>query len=423
MSHFYSTKNKNLSFSLKEAVLKGLAPDGGLFMPDTIPLIDSKFLANIASYSFQEIAFEVAKTLLSEVPEQDLKQIVNSSITFNAPLVQLDEQLFALELFHGPTLSFKDFGARFMAQMMAYLHRNESQNLNILAATSGDTGSAVAQGFLNVPGIKVWILYPKGQVSMLQEKQLTTVGHNVQAIEVEGSFDDCQALVKQAFSDQDLPHITSANSINIARLIPQSFYYFYAYAQAKQGPICISVPSGNFGNLTAGLIAKKMGLPVSKFVASTNINDSVPKFLQTGIFTPHPSHQTISNAMDVGNPSNFARILDLYQNNLENIRKDILGASFDDHQTKLAIKEIYRKYHYISDPHGAVAYLGLKKHSLGTGIFLETAHPAKFLDTVEPLIEEKIAIPENLQKVIDKPKQVVTIFKKYQSLKEILLTK
>ncbi len=430
MMRFFSTNAHNAKTSLRDAVLDGLAPDGGLFMPEQIGKMEATFFNRLETLTLPEISFEVAKHLLQNaIPESDLKDIVEKSITFDAPLVRLSEQISALELFHGPTLSFKDFGARFMARLTAYLIREQQASLNILVATSGDTGSAVAHGFLDVPKIKVWILYPKGQVSLVQEKQLTTMGHNVTALAVEGTFDDCQSLVKQAFNDKELrkkTQLSSANSINIARLIPQSFYYFYAYAQLKASgqPVVFSVPSGNFGNLTAGLLAKKMGLPVERFVAATNINDSVPTYLRTGNFQPHPSKQTLSNAMDVGNPSNFARILDLYGSDLAHIRDDIFGISFTDAQTKSAIREIHEKYDYIADPHGAVAYLGLiayqKQVRQAPGIFLETAHPAKFGDTVEPLLGEKVAIPARLQEALNKACQGRPLPNHYEKLRELL---
>lgn len=421
MLTFYSTKNRSLKASLKEAVLQGLAPDGGLFMPETISQLEKSFFDKISQFTFHEMALEIAVALFQNtIPKNDLKKIIEEAITFGAPLVALSENLHTLELFHGPTLSFKDFGASFLAQLMAYLNRNENRELHILAATSGDTGSAVAHGFLNVPGIKVWILYPKGQVSLIQEKQLTTMGQNVTALEVEGSFDDCQALVKRAFNDPQLNkkiRITSANSINIGRLFPQTFYYFNAFRQLtkKDSPILVSVPSGNFGNLTAGLIAKRMGLPIARFIASTNVNDVVPKYLNSGYFSPQPSKQTISNAMDVGNPSNFARILDLYESDWAHIRKDIVGFSFSDDQTREAIKEIDKHYHYIADPHGAVGYLGLKSFMKENdqGIFLETAHPAKFLDSVEPVLNRKIPIPARLQSALDKKKTTTLLPNNY----------
>lgn len=425
---YYSTNDPALKVSLEEAVLSGLASDGGLYMPLQINRMDPAFLGRLPQLSFQEMAFEIAHHFLQkEIPKADLKAIVEKSISFDAPLIQLSENIFSLELFHGPTLSFKDFGARFMAGLMGYFLRNQKEELHILVATSGDTGSAVANGFLNVPGIRVWILYPKGQVSHIQEQQLTTMGDNVAALEIEGTFDDCQGLVKQAFKDAELSQrmrLTSANSINIARLIPQSFYYFSAYAQLKTAePLIISVPSGNFGNLTAGLFAKKMGLPIERFVAATNSNDSVPRYLQTGLFESHPSKKTISNAMDVGNPSNFARMRELYPD-LEKMRRDIYGVSFSDLQTEEGIKEIYQKYHYIADPHGAIAYLGLAdyfKDRKGLGVFLETAHPAKFLEVIEPLIRTEVNIPEQLVVALSKKKSAKGLSNQYQAFKESLL--
>lgn len=432
MIHFYSTQGKNIRATLEEAVMQGLAEDGGLFMPDQIPLLPDSFFSRIGSLSFSEISFEISKLLLKDaVPIHNLKEIVDKAINFDAPLHALSSDIYALELFHGPTLSFKDFGACFMAQLMGYFVRRKNQTLHILAATSGDTGSAIGQAFLNVPGIQVWILYPKGKVSLSQEKQLTTMGHNITALEVEGTFDECQSLVKQAFSDRRLRQelsLTSANSINIARLIPQSFYYFYAYAQLKERnyPLIFSVPCGNFGNLTAGLLAKKMGLPVAQFAAATNVNDSIPKYLDTGIFEPHSSKHTLSNAMDVGNPSNFARMLDLYDHQWNKMRLDIFGASFTDEQTKTAIQDVYAKYGYLLDPHGAVAYLGLQsflsKHpGKINGIFLETAHPAKFADEVEKIIDQKIPIPQRLQEVLLKEKQSILLSTEYEEFRNFLI--
>jgi threonine synthase len=431
MINFYSTNRHVKDIPLKEAVLRGLASDGGLFMPEIISPLEPAFFAKISSLNFQEICFQVAKHMLQQsIPDGALRTIVEKSMTFDAPLVNLSDEIYVLELFHGPTLSFKDFGARFMAQLMAYFIRGQDQELHILTATSGDTGSAVGYGFLDIPGIKVWILYPQGQVSKIQEKQLTAIGHNVTVLEVDGTFDDCQTLVKRAFNDAEIRHkmpLTSANSINIARLIPQTFYYFYAYAQLHKPfqPIVFSVPSGNFGNLTAGLIAKRMGLPVSRFIAATNINDVIPHYLKSGIFQSQPSKKTISNAMDVGNPSNFARMLDLYDNSLEAMRKDLFGISFTDKQTEEGIRQLNEKYQYISDPHGAVAYLGLKAYQEKNkvpGIFLETAHPAKFLNIVEPIIKKKVEMPERLRQVQDKDKHSIKLSPDYNALKDFLMT-
>ncbi len=431
---FYSISNKKIIVSFKQAVLQGLAQDGGLFMPLTIPQLPLDFFKRINLLSFQDIAYEVSQLFVSDdIPEKVLQDIITKAFNFDLPLINLEKQIYGLELFHGPTLSFKDLAARFMARSMSYFIRNQKKELTILVATSGDTGSAVAHGFFGLEGIKVIILYPSQKVSMIQEKQLTTMGGNITALEVKGTFDDCQKLVKQAFVDQELNKylsLTSANSINIARLIPQSFYYFFAYGQLKnkEKSVIFSVPSGNFGNLTAGLLAKKMGLPVGKFLAATNINDSVPQYLKTGYFKPRPSKKTISNAMDVGNPSNFARILELYGHQVQKIRKDINGISFTDQQTKSAIIEVYQKYDYILDPHSAVGYLGLKKYlrqnpnETRPGIFLQTAHPAKFLDLVQPLINKKVEIPQRLQKYLTKSKESIVLPNKFADFKAFLLS-
>lgn len=433
MIHFYSTQNKNVKVSLEEAVMRGLAEDGGLFMPNCIPRMPDSFFKQIGSLSFPEISFEVSNALLQEtIPANDLKTIIEKAMSFEAPLKALSSEIYALELFHGPTLSFKDFGANFMAQLMGYFIQRKDQTLNILVATSGDTGSAIAHAFLNVPSIRVWILYPKGKVSWSQEKQLTTMGHNITALEIDGTFDECQSLVKQAFSDRRLQQklaLTSANSINIARLIPQSFYYFYAYAQLKEqsAPLVFSVPCGNFGNLTAGLLAKKMGLPVAQFIAATNINDSVPKYLHTGLFEPHSSMHTLSNAMDVGNPSNFARMLDLYEHQWRKMSCDLFGVSFTDDQTQFAMQDVFAKYGYLLDPHGAVAYLGLQSFLAShpgkvNGVFLETAHPAKFADSVENITDQKISIPSTLQEALSNEKQSILLSTKYDDLLNLLIT-
>ena len=426
----YSTKNPTKFVSLKEAVFKGLPEDNGLYMPENIPQLSPDFIKNLINHSFQSIAFEVAKTMIGDaIPEKDLKNIVESSIDFPAPVVRLDDTTHILELFHGPSLAFKDFGARFMSQLMSYFNRNDNQELVILVATSGDTGGAVAAGFYEALGIKIVILYPSGKVSMLQEKQLTTLGKNIAALEVEGTFDDCQALVKQAFLDDTLTskiRLSSANSINIARLIPQSFYYFEAYKQLDTmgKPVVFSVPSGNFGNLTAGLFAKKMGLPIHKFIAATNANDVVPQYLKTGEYKPTPSVRTLSNAMDVGNPSNFARMLDIYGSTWNNMTKEIKGYTFNDEATKEGVKEVFKKYNYIIDPHGAVGYLALKKYQKENnvvGVVLETAHPTKFLDDMESILEQKIPIPERLASLADKEKIATKIGTDFQPFKDWLI--
>lgn len=423
----YSTKNKTDFVSLEEAVFKGLPDDNGLFMPEFIPQLPFSFFENLKEFSFQEIGFEICRQLFQgAIPENDLREIIKKSITFPAPLVRLDENTYILELFHGPSLAFKDFGARFMAQLMSYFNQGNDRELVILVATSGDTGGAVAAGFYKIPGIKVVILYPSGKVSQLQEKQLTTLGENVTAIEVDGTFDDCQALVKQAFLDRELTgkiRLSSANSINIARLIPQSFYYFEAYKQLPKDnkPVVFSIPSGNFGNLTAGLFAKKMGLPIHQFIAATNINDVVPSYLDKGHYAPRPSISTLSNAMDVGNPSNFARMLDLYCSTWNNIKRDIKGYSFTDEQTEVAMREYYTKYNYILDPHGAVGALALLKYQVENpntkGVILETAHPSKFLPDVERILNRQIDIPERLAVLSKKEKHAVQMIANFASFK------
>ncbi len=429
---FYSTNHRSRQVSFREALLKGLADDHGLFMPVEIPSLPAKFFAQLRSLSLPEIAFIVAEKFINQdIANSALQKIVAESLNFAAPLIQLDDDLCVLELFHGPTLAFKDFAARFMAKTMSYFVQNAERELKVLVATSGDTGSAVANGFFNVPGIRVIILYPQGKVSRIQEQQLTTLDGNITALEIAGTFDDCQRLVKQAFSDNELNRtlfLTSANSINIARLIPQSFYYFHAVAQAPNPnlPVIFSVPSGNFGNLTGGLIAKKMGLPVAKFIAANNANDVFLNYWRTGIYQAKSTLTTLSNAMDVGNPSNFARVAELYQHHVSEIRQDIYAASFSDEQTKLAMKEIFDQYQYIVDPHTAVAYLGLidyVRHYPGryTKIFLATAHPAKFSEIVKEVIGSEVSMPERLHTCLNRPKQAIPLGKEYHDFKDFLL--
>lgn len=402
-------------------------------MPEFIPDLGTTFWENIEAYSFQELSNTIAQSIISgSIPENDLRDIVFDAINFPAPVVNLDDHISVLELTHGPSLAFKDFGARFMARVMSYFNQGSSQKLVILVATSGDTGGAVAAGFFNTPGIEVVILYPEGKVSELQEKQLTTWGKNILAIEVDGTFDDCQNMVKQAFLDTSLRsqlNISSANSINISRLIPQIFYYAEAFKQVKHfnKDILFTVPSGNFGNLTAGLFAKRMGLPVNTFLAATNINKVVPTYLKTGIFSPLPSLRTLSNAMDVGNPSNFARILDLYGSTWNKIQADIIGFSSDDTATEAAMLEIQSLYNYIMDPHGAVGYLAFKewskqnKSNKTMGVILETAHPAKFLEDTERILGSKVHIPDSLKEVALLEKKAKTMTTDYSALKTLLL--
>ncbi len=429
--NYYSTNNRNVKVSLREAVIQGLAPDNGLYMPESIPILPAFFFQSLQRLSFQEIGFEVAKSLIgNDIPESELKRIVDHTIQFDAPLVEIENDIFSLELFHGPTLAFKDFGARFLSGLLGYFASQQDKEITILVATSGDTGSAVANGFFNVPGTKVIVLYPSGKVSDIQEKQFTTLGGNITALEIDGTFDDCQRLVKQAFTDDDLKQkhfLTSANSINIARLIPQSFYYFNAFSQLKerQKSVVFSVPSGNFGNVTAGLIAKRMGLPIQQFIAATNQNDIVPAYLRTKLFSPRPSVQTISNAMDVGNPSNFARMLDLYQHDFDGLLKDITGFHYSDEETNDAMRSIFKSKNYTLDPHGAIGYLGLKDyfrtHSNTVGIFLETAHPAKFDKVVQRAIESEVKMPARLQEFMGLTKKSIRMRSDFEYLREFLV--
>ncbi len=426
--NFYSTNNYSHRVSLKEAVLQGLAPDQGLYMPEQIIPLSKSFFDSISNFSFQDIGFKVASQLIGgDLPAAELERIVAHTIQFDAPLVEVDKNIYALELFHGPTLAFKDFGARFLSGLLGYFANQQDREIVILVATSGDTGSAVANGFYNVPRTKVVVLYPSGKVSDIQEKQFTTLGGNITALEVDGTFDDCQRLVKQAFLDLDLKNkyfLTSANSINIARLIPQSFYYFNAYAQIpdREMPLVFSVPSGNFGNLTAGILAKKMGLPIQKFIAATNLNKVVPEFFESKIFEPKSSISTISNAMDVGNPSNFFRMYDLYGNDFEALAKDVTSCYFRDDETKSAMLNVYNSCGYVMDPHGGIGFLGLKKHlkKNETGIFLETAHPAKFKDVVEESIHDEIRLPARLEEFMSGVKKSIKISAQFGDFKSLL---
>lgn len=427
---YYSTNNSQLTVDLKTAVLKSLPPDNGLYMPETITSLNESFVNELDKYTFPEIAFQVAQNMLGDdISDQDLTNIITNAINFDAPLVKLTEDIYTLELWHGPSLAFKDFGARFMAELMSFLVKDDNKQLSILVATSGDTGGAVAAGFFNVPNIDVTILYPKGKVSPLQELQLTTWGGNIKALEIDGTFDDCQALVKSAFLDKEINkkhNLSSANSINIARLIPQSFYYFEGYKQLKDKtkPVIFSVPSGNFGNLTAGLLAKRMGLPVKRFLASTNRNNIVPHYLATSSYEPRTSVQTISNAMDVGKPSNFSRMMDLYRSDWRSIHKDVEGFYYDDEETRFAIKYISKTFDYIADPHGAIGFLSahqyLQDNPNHQAIFLETAHPAKFLPVMEPVLGE-IKVPTTLSALRSKKKEALSMSREFFDFKELLL--
>ncbi len=429
---YYSTNRKAPMADLQEAVVKGLASDRGLYMPERIKILPTEFYETIDQLSFREIAYRVADAFFGEdIPADVLKQIVYDTLNFDVPLVQVSESIYSLELFHGPTLAFKDVGARFMARLLGYFIRKEGQReVNVLVATSGDTGSAVANGFLGVEGIHVYVLYPKGKVSEIQEKQFTTLGRNITSIEVDGVFDDCQALVKSAFMDAELNahlSLTSANSINVARFLPQAFYYFYAYAQLKKigktDQVVICVPSGNFGNITAGLFGKRMGLPVKRFIASNNANDIFYQYLRNGVYEPRASIQTIANAMDVGDPSNFARILDLYEGSYTAISAEISGTTYDDVQIAETLKEVYAKYGYLLDPHGACGYRALKERLQPgeTGVFLETAHPAKFKQTVEEIIQTEVSIPEKLVAFMRGEKQSVAMTKEFADFKAYLM--
>lgn len=426
--NYYSLNNKNHKVTFKEAVIKGLAPDRGLYFPETITPLPDSFFQNIETLSNEEIAFETIKQFIGdEIPETELKKIISETLCFDFPCIPVEDNVFSLELFHGPTMAFKDVGARFMSRCLGYFNRNTDKKVTVLVATSGDTGGAVASGFLSVKGVEVVILYPSGKVSDIQERQLTTLGQNIKALEVDGVFDDCQDMVKKAFLDESLTHknLTSANSINIARWLPQMFYIFFAYKQLKQynKSIVLSCPSGNFGNICAGIMAKHLGLPIAHFVASTNANDTVPRFLEKGNYEPKPSVATISNAMDVGNPSNFIRIQELYHNDLNEFEKDFSSYSFSDAETEITIKDIYSRTKYIAEPHGTVGYLGLKKEMQkqpnSIGVFLETAHPIKFLDIVEPLLDLQLPIPKQIESVLNKEKVSIKI-KTYEELKDFL---
>lgn len=436
MTKYTSTNGGSGPVSFSEAVLKGLAPDGGLYVPEEWPKLPDPFLESLPGKTLQETGYEIARLFVEEPDAETLKSVLSEALNFDAPLVHLREQIYILELFHGPTLAFKDFGARFMSRIFPAIRQSRDRDIIILAATSGDTGSAVAHGFLGVDGIQVCLLYPGGKVSKLQEQQLTTAGQNVKALEVDGTFDDCQKMVKKAFADKDLNEnlmLSSANSINIARLIPQSFYYAYAVSQLKKQALPIfSVPSGNFGNLMAGLTAQKLGVPAKGFIAATNINDVIPEYLTTGNFNPRPSRPTISNAMDVGNPGNFDRIKYLFNGSHEKIRNHVWGASFSDKQTQQAIKQVYESTGYLMDPHTAVGYLAVVEYRKNASgyfdeddstpyIILGTAHPAKFGDVIEPVIGEKVPLPDRLMACLSKEKQSIKMKADYDDLKQWLI--
>lgn len=429
---YYSTNKTAPKASLEDAVIHGLAPDRGLYMPEEIQKLPAEFFQQLDQLSLQEIAYTVANSLFGQDIEADvLHTIIQETFSFDIPAIEVEDNIYSLELFHGPTLAFKDVGARFMARLLQYFIRHKGQQqINVLVATSGDTGSAVANGFLGVEGIHVYVLYPKGKVSHIQESQFTTLGQNVTAIEVNGVFDDCQALVKQAFMDNELNaqlKLTSANSINVARFLPQSFYYFYAYAQLKKlgkaNNLVVSVPSGNFGNLCAGLFAQEMGLPIKSFIAANNANDVFFNFLKTGHYHPQPSKQTIANAMDVGNPSNFARIYALYHESYDKIKQHISGATYTDRQIQNTMRQCYENTAYVLDPHGACGYKALKEQlqTNETGLFFETAHPAKFKEKVDEILSTNIAIPQRLAAFMKGKKKSVEMQNDFKTFKHFLM--
>jgi threonine synthase len=428
--NYYSLNHKAANSTFKNAVIKGIAPDKGLYFPESITPLPKAFFDTIDNLSYSQIAFEAIKQFVSpEIPEAILKTIVEETLSFDFPVVKLNDSISTLELFHGPTMAFKDVGARFMARCLGYFNQDNDREVTVLVATSGDTGGAVANGFLGVKGVNVVILYPSEKVSDIQEMQLTTLGQNIKALEVNGTFDDCQAMVKTAFLDESITNnmqLTSANSINVARWLPQLFYFMFAYKQLHKTykNIVFSVPSGNFGNICAGMMAQQLGLPISHFVASNNANNVVTRYLISQLYEPKPSVQTISNAMDVGAPSNFVRIQEIYKNNFSSLKENLSSYSFSDEETKAAMLEIFDKYNYVADPHGAVGYLGckayLKENANAHCVFLETAHPTKFLDVVEAVIKEEQPLPEQIQSVMGKDKVAVKI-STYEDLKMFLL--
>jgi len=424
--NYYSLNKKAPVVTFKDAVINGLAPDRGLYFPEKITALSKEFIKHIDDFSNEEIAFKVIEQFVgNDISKSRLQEIIGETLSFDFPVVPVDKNIGTLELFHGPTMAFKDVGARFMARCLGEFTASSNKQITVLVATSGDTGGAVANGFLGVKGVDVVILYPSGKVSEIQEKQLTTLGQNITALEVDGVFDDCQEMVKTAFLDDEIQRtLTSANSINIARWLPQMFYFFFAYKQLhkQHKDIVFSVPSGNFGNICAGMTAQRLGLPVKNFIAATNVNDTVPDFMKSGIYAPKPSKPTISNAMDVGDPSNFIRILELFNKDLSQLKSIFSSFSFTDDETINAMKEIYKTSNYIADPHGAVGYLGLKNHPLKNdeyGVFLETAHPVKFLDIVEAALGIQVTIPPQIKSVMGKEKKSVKI-SDYNELKEFL---
>jgi threonine synthase len=430
---YFSTNKQSPVVNFKHAAIRGQAPDKGLYFPEEIPTLPKGFIDNIEQLSKEEIAYTVIQPYIGDsIPEDEIHRIASETVNFDFPLVKVTDDIYSLELFHGPTLAFKDVGARFMSRCLGYFSKERSDKVYVLVATSGDTGGAVASGFYDVPGVEVIILYPSGKVSSVQEKQLTTLGKNIHALEVNGSFDDCQRMVKQAFTDEELNtklFLTSANSINVARWLPQQFYYFYAYQQwkNKSNPPVIAVPSGNFGNICAGLIAYRSGLPIKHFIAATNANDTVPEYFKNEKYQPKTAVATISNAMDVGDPSNFVRMLELFDHHFGTLKQLISSYSITDEETKQIIIEVNNQYNYLPDPHGAVAYAAIKKylqqHPEDKAIFLETAHPIKFYDVVEPLINQQIQLPDSVKAIINKEKKSTRISSEYNELKNYLMNK
>jgi threonine synthase len=428
---YYSLNNNSPRASFKEATIKGQAPDQGLYFPESVPVLPKGFFENISNYSKEEIAFRIIQPYIGdEIPPTELKEIIVETINFDFPLIKVEEDIFSLELFHGPTLAFKDVGARFMSRCLRYFVKGGSNHVTVLVATSGDTGGAVANGFYDVNGVNVVILYPSGKVSSVQELQLTALGKNISALEINGTFDDCQQLVKRAFADESLNKelfLTSANSINVARWLPQQFYYLFAYQQwaGKNNPPVFCVPSGNFGNICAGLLARHSGLPVKHFIAACNANNMVPEYLTSGHYQPKKAVATLSNAMDVGDPSNFVRILELFHNEFSSLKNVLSSFSISDEETKQTIGDVYAENSYLLDPHGAVGYLALKKylqsHPEQKGIFLETAHPVKFYDVVEPVIRRQVPIPDSIRSLLGKEKKSLRMEVSYSQLKDYLL--
>lgn len=432
--NYYSLNKQAPSVPFDEAVIRGIAPDKGLYFPERIPQLPASFFETIETLSKEEIAFQVMKPFIGDtIDDISLKEIVADVLSFDFPLVEIEDNVATLELFHGPTMAFKDVGARFMARCLGYFlkKRNQKEEVTVLVATSGDTGGAVARGFYEIPGIKVIILYPSGKVSDVQEKQLTTLGKNITALEVDGSFDDCQAMVKKAFLDTEITtcrQLTSANSINVARWLPQSLYYLFAYKelkkQGKAEDIVFSVPSGNFGNICAGMVAHMMGMPVTQFVAAVNSNTTIPRFMHSGSYDPYPSIATISNAMDVSDPSNFVRVLQLFENDRHVLSTTFSSYSYCDGATRAAMLDLYKNHQYIADPHGAVGYLGLKayleKSPSSYGVFLETAHPVKFLPAVEPVVGKIVELPEQIKVLMNAEKVAIPI-STYEGLRKYLV--